>query len=244
MKHNCGYILSPEVQKAWYTLKKCLTFISSTLLNGAFQNPEAKFGLDSSFWPLPSECGYTKVHKDEYSAHKAASRSQDACAVLTVRCTMAIALVTTDPNTNPPQWCQKLTDKGVPAAWIDMLRDSVITDPSPGLCVSAFISLSEPMMMAWINHVPRMIHANLPVYISWCPSSGEENLLCILQEFLFLCTYVPNGHESYVVPHPKLQTSFQWPQLLELGPWHQVPPLMIPCGQRQHPGETFLDFFT
>ncbi|KAI1783061.1 hypothetical protein LXA43DRAFT_837599, partial [Ganoderma leucocontextum] len=142
-------------------------------------------------WPSPSQRGYMDVHRSEYAARKAAEKSRDACALLVARCTMAIALVTTDPNANPPQWIELLTDKGAPPAWIDIVRDSVLSNLSPGLRVGAFINLMPgEARTAWINHVPCMIRANLPVYISW-PHPHQLDLSGVLREFPFLRAYLP-----------------------------------------------------
>lgn len=248
VKYDTGYMLNPEIQKSWYALENSLRFVSTALLNVALPNPEARFSLDSSFWPLPSERGYRKVHKSEYLARKAAGQSRDACALLVARCTLAIALVTTDPNANPPQWYQILTEKKVPPAWVDMLRDSVVADLSPGLRVGAFVSLVGPTPTAWINHIPCMIRANLPVYISWWPGPQSANVEHIVHEFPFLDAYRPSNPDPYVVPN-EMESFFRWseiqlPAYMQLPPIMQDSPLQIPCGQRQHPGESFFEFVT
>ncbi|PIL26011.1 hypothetical protein GSI_11765 [Ganoderma sinense ZZ0214-1] len=247
VKHESRYMLSPDIQKAWHALETSLMVISTALLSAAFPSPEAKFSVDSPFWPLPSERGYRHLHKDEYSARKAAALSRDACALLVARCTLAIALVTTDPKANPPQWYTLLADKGVPLAWIDMLRDSVVADLSPGLRVGAFIRLAGQPRTAWINHVPCMIRANLPVYLAWWPGPQHADVLQVLREFPFLQAYVPTDPDPYIVPvhlHLQSQTFFRWPPRPD--PLSLIPiveaPLPIPCGQRQHPGESFFDF--
>ncbi|KAI1789777.1 hypothetical protein LXA43DRAFT_856405, partial [Ganoderma leucocontextum] len=143
------------------------------------------------YWPSPSERGYRNVHRDEYTARKAAGKSRDACALLVARCTMAIALVTTDTSANPPQWFQLLTNEGVLPAWIDLLRDSIITDLSPGLRAGAFINFTPgETRTAWINHVPCMIRANLPVYV-WWPKPQHVDPSLILAEFPFFQPYLP-----------------------------------------------------
>ncbi len=244
-----GYILNPDVQKAWYALENSLTFITNKLLSVAINGLESKLPVDASYWPSPSDWGYTMVHKDERSARRAVAKSQDACAVLAARCSMAIALVTTDANADPPQWIQLLKDEDVPPAWIDVLRDSVLSNLSPGLRVGAFIDLmpGSQSRTAWINHVPCMIRANLPVYI-WWSDLREPGLSEVLAEFPFLKPYVPSQYGVYVVPElPDMMSKlrFRWPSS-PASPSisvHQPADTAIPHGQRQRSGESCFEFF-
>ncbi|KAI0640383.1 hypothetical protein C8Q79DRAFT_1015331 [Trametes meyenii] len=93
---------------------------------------------------------------------------------------MAIALSNFLPNTSQgslasvPPWQRILMQAGANSTWIDKLNQSLISDLSPGLRVGAFICPTRgDMFTQWINHVPCMIKANLPVYIYW-PTYSDD----------------------------------------------------------------------
>ena len=83
-------------------------------------------------WGLPTSFGYRKAHRTSVGARKAAMHARDACALLLARCTMAIALCSEQAE-EPPRWVRILSGQGIPLAWIDLLRESIVADLSPGL---------------------------------------------------------------------------------------------------------------
>ncbi|KAH9913886.1 uncharacterized protein BXZ73DRAFT_12322, partial [Epithele typhae] len=132
-------------------------------------------------WPSPEECGYREVYSTAYAAHSAAIRSRSAFKVLLARCTMAIALHIS-PETEPPAWVRLLTSHNVPSAWIQLLRTSITSNFSPQLRVGAFFDLE---ISQWMNHIPCMIRANVPVYIRWTTSLASSTL----QQYPFLSPF-------------------------------------------------------
>ncbi|KAI1796529.1 hypothetical protein LXA43DRAFT_844648, partial [Ganoderma leucocontextum] len=54
----------------------------------------------------------------------------------------------------------------VPEDWMGELRRSWISDFRPGIRTGAFINPTTNGT-AWMNHIPCMLRANLPVYIGW-----------------------------------------------------------------------------
>ena len=86
-----------------------------------------------------------------------------------------------------------------------MLLSSVVSDLSPGLRTGAFIDPREAT--AWVNHVPCMIRANLPVYICWNAPVQE-----ILDKYPFLSPYVPpSGDILSVTEESSSSLRFRWP---------------------------------
>ncbi|KAI0640277.1 hypothetical protein C8Q77DRAFT_1046508, partial [Trametes polyzona] len=198
-------MLSPTVAKSWWQLERSLLRVCDILLEAASGSREAKFPFDP-FWPNPSEYSYRDPFPTMSAARVAALKARDACAILAAWCTMAIALLTT----------------GVPPAWIDEFRASALADLSPGLRVGAIIypvaERGHESATAWVDHVPCMIRANLPVYIAW----PEGDLYHFFDRYPFLLPYapdftnvpeVPSGAEGHVVMHPRprmvgMQSSF------------------------------------
>ncbi|KAI8968801.1 hypothetical protein BD414DRAFT_428872, partial [Trametes punicea] len=103
------------------------------------------------------------------------------------------------PTHTAPRWQQILLSAGVTYTWIDELSESLIADLSPGLRVGAFICpVPGPMFTQWVNHVPCMIKANLPVYIYWpLPKDGNGHAVWdgIIRNFPFLRPYCPQPGE-------------------------------------------------
>lgn len=185
-----GYALRSDVRDAWNTLEQTFVVITSVLLESQSRNPEALFPFDAH-WPLPADFGYRQPHPDTYRARRAAIRARDACILLLARCSMALALCT-QSDEQPPRWLLTLNEHGVPAPWVDLLRTSVIADFSPGLRVGAFIDPAG--VTAWVNHVPCMIRANLPVYIKW-----PLDVTSVVQNHPFLLPYTPSPEGIPVV---------------------------------------------
>ena len=207
VKTGSGYALRQDIRESWYRLEHMFTSITDILMESQRRNAEAATSSDKH-WPLPHVCGYLDTHRSAYAARVAALRSRDACVLLLARCTMAIALCARSEDTpsvrRPPNWMYVL-DGCVPAAWIDILRHSVVSDLSLGLRTGAFIDPQEKT--AWVNHVPCMIRANLPVYICW--NTSVDN---ILGKYPFLSDYVPpSGVILSVTEESPKSLRFRWP---------------------------------
>ena len=163
-----GFAVDDNIRQSWSRLENTLLHVSNILLEVTVRLPESRFPLDP-FWPLPQECGYLHVHRNMYAAKRALYRSRDAFFLLAARCSLAIALTHLlewpypDSSSN---WERILLKADICPTWIDLFRASAISDMSPGLRAGAFIStMSGDNAMQWINHVPCMVKANLPVYI-------------------------------------------------------------------------------
>lgn len=209
-KTELGYVLRPDIQQSWYRIERMFTSITNILLKSQRDNDEVPSGAP---WPLQHVYGYLKAHRNAFSARVAALRSRDACVLLLARCTMAIALSAREQDTGlprqPPNWISIL-DGLVPAAWVDILRLSVVSDLSPGLRTGAFIDPRQST--AWVNHVPCMIRANLPVYICWTMPVHE-----VLAKYPFLADYVPPSEGVLnVTEESPSSLRFRWPSELVL----------------------------
>ena len=218
-----GYSLREDVRDAWNTLEQTFLVISNALFQTQIGNPEATLPFDCH-WPLPMDCGYLRVHSNAHQARRAAVRARDACILLLARCTMALALCMR-PNEEPPMWILILSQQGVPPSFIDLVRTSIIADFSPGLRAGAFIDPSG--VTAWINHVPCMVRANLPVYIMW-----PKDVRGILEKHPFLRPYRPtaSAYIPTVVAEDDTQCHllrFRWihvPKPSGPVPWRPLPP--------------------
>ena len=190
VKTGSSFALRQDVRESWSRLEHMFSSITDILMQSQRGRPEATIP-SGAHWPLPHAWGYLRAHKSAHAARLAALRSRDACVLLLARCTMAIALCVSSEEPRhpkrPPNWISIL-DGRVPSAWIDILQHSVVSDLSPGLRTGAFIDPREAT--AWVNHVPCMIRANLPVYICWNAPLRE-----ILDKYPFLSQYTPpSGH--------------------------------------------------
>ncbi|KAI0373835.1 hypothetical protein BV20DRAFT_937302, partial [Pilatotrama ljubarskyi] len=184
-----GYTVAPSIRKSWQHLEDSLLRLSGILLEAVRDGPESKFPFDP-YWPNPSEFRYKEVHISETAARISALKARDACLLLAARCSMAIALCSRDPDAQPPHWVPLLMNAGVPSAWIDLLRESAISDLSPDMRVGTVLCLTEgESATRWLNHVPCMIRANLPVYICWPPQSALQD---VLRQYPFLLPYLPD----------------------------------------------------
>ncbi|KAI0713028.1 hypothetical protein C8T65DRAFT_574257, partial [Cerioporus squamosus] len=170
--------------------------MSELFLNSAYGRPEAKFPFDP-FWPIPSECGYKRVHKFAHYARTAALKSLDACHVLMARCSMSIALNNPNDSASVPLWVKQLMSTNADPTWIDFIRQSVLADFSPGTRVGSYIcpSLGENGTK-WVWHIPIMVRAQVPVHIVWPMKEIDE----VFVNYPFLKAYYPK--EQYVISIP------------------------------------------
>lgn len=194
-----GYTLAAHVREKWEMLETSLLFITGSLFRLARSNPEA-LPPYTALWPTPTECRYRSVFRTHGQARYALARSLDALFVLVARCSLAIALVTPDVTARPLPWIPHLIGKGVPPAWIDLLQNTHISNFSPGLRVGMYVDV-RPMQThtPWVNHVPCMIRANLPVYLVWSGLS-EIDEQTTKTKYPFLRPYLPNLSGAPVVP--------------------------------------------
>ena len=247
-KRGDRWVLDGAVVDAWARLERHLLHVSDTLLEEVAHRREYCFPFDP-FWPNPSDCGYKKEWPSEHSARVAAYRSLDACRVLLARCTMAVALATDDTTVRPPRWVQILLDKKIPAIWVEHFQASLVPNLSLGLRVGAYISPADnDAGTKWVDHIPCMVRANVPVYIYW-PREGREG---ILARYPFLRQYLPVPHLVVDVPSGDPETCFRW-RTSARDPAHRpklpgtsvpdAPSAAIPHGVGQRPGECAQDFF-
>ncbi|OJT07017.1 hypothetical protein TRAPUB_2129 [Trametes pubescens] len=259
------WTVDKELQNQWARLEGSLIYISNILLQAVHGLPESKFPFDAH-WPFPHELGYLENHKSHGAAARAVWKARDALFLLAARCSLAVALTNLLPSTSsnsPPQWQQILMNADVTYTWIDELNQSLIPDLSPGLRVGAFINPHDgPTSTEWVNHVPCMIKANLPVYIYW-PTSDGQVWETIIKKYPFLLSYRPystdvpemevSGKEHvtrdrrgrFHVVNP--QNSFRWEDVrgtrTSVVPDDDASPeLSAPHGQGQRSGESFKDF--
>ena len=248
VRHGDHWVLDGTVVDAWARMERHLLHVSDILLQEVAHRDEYCFPFDA-FWPNPSECGYKNDWPNEHSARVAAYRSLDACRVLLARCTMAVALATHDTNQQPPRWAQILLDNNIPPIWVEYFQASLVPNLSHGLRVGAYISPADnDAGTKWVQHIPCMVRANVPVYIYW-PRDGRDR---ILTKYPFLRDYLPMPQSIVDVPSPGAETCFRWPTAFQAPPHCpnlrriagcDAPAGEIPHGVGQRPGESAHDFF-
>ncbi len=241
-----GYALDPKVQESWGRLEQLLLYVSNVLLRATNKRPEAKFPFDA-FWHEPLEYGYRNIHPHDVAARRAIGKSLDALRALLARTSLSIALTDPDANVSPPLWVSVLIHERVPDAYIDLLRQSVVAEFSPGMRVGAYINPSlHGNGTRWVDHLPTMFRAKVPTYIAWPP---QPAIPAIIRRYPFLQPMLPVIQEVVVVPHNADGTwkpFFRWSSLR--GPGSAAPrdlvqqPLSPPHGHRQLPGESFYAF--
>ena len=266
------WVVEARVCDRWSQLEDALLYTCNILFQKTRPLTEAHFPPDSH-WPLPRRMGYLNCHHTPEAAHRGLLKSRDALLLLAARCSLAIALTTLLPDStpssrSPPHWQKILMDAGVSYTWIDELSQSLIADLSPGLRVGAFINPSG--FTEWVNHVPCMIRANLPVYVYWPRVKEEDHWKSwerIVSNHPFLRPYRPYTDNAPDVPVSKIeclhqdhrgrtrivnpQNSFRWEEISTEsssgsstpGPgMDEAPVESAPHGQGQRPGESFKDF--
>ena len=177
--------------------------IATLLYDSQSHNPERQF-VWTDHWSLPNQFGYLTHHASASAARRAAARARDACVLLLARCSMAITLCDR-PGNQPPSWVRTLQGR-VPSVWIDILLESVIAKFAPGLRAGAFIDLSGKT--TWVEHIPCMIRANLPVYICW-----NKNPRDAVSQYPFLLPYVPPSTWIMTVAEESpTRLRFRWPR--------------------------------
>ncbi|KAI0652706.1 hypothetical protein C8Q79DRAFT_1005879 [Trametes meyenii] len=272
------WTVQEALRASWSRLEGSLLYIWGILSAKTARLPEARFPDPDPYWALPQDMGYMGRHKSRSAVVHALWKLRDAMFLLAARCSMAIALSNFLPNTSQgslasvPPWQRILMQAGANSTWIDELNQSLISDLSPGLRVGAFICPTHgDMFTEWINHVPCMIKANLPVYIYWPTYSDDYAVVWdkIVAEFPCLRPYRPSSVDVPEVPlsneehlardrhgRPYVvnpQNSFRWDQLpgavsdrISIAPAADASPQEvtenIPHGQGQRSGESFEQF--
>ncbi|RPD59563.1 hypothetical protein L227DRAFT_563977 [Lentinus tigrinus ALCF2SS1-6] len=240
VRRENGWTLDPTVVKAWMRLENALLYVCNKLLSAVAHPSEYCFPLDP-FWPTPTECGYNRLWGDERGARRAAYRSLDACRVLLARCSMAIALASPDPGAPLPRWVEILLREGADPKWVDVFRASLISSLKPGVRVGMYLNPSlNDAGTKWVDHIPCMVRANVPVYIYW-PREGREK---ILERYPCLRPYIPVAAETVTLPSSYEDvTCFRWRDVSSVPGTASVSPPETPHGQGQLPGETAEAFF-
>lgn len=124
--------LNETVTTSWIYLERELVHMSEVLFQYAAEYLQTDLP-SIPFWPRPKHYGYRDVYRRESWAHAAARKAYDAFALLCARCSLAIALVTTDATAAVPQWVEILRKAGVPKESVDVLRQNIVSNLSPGL---------------------------------------------------------------------------------------------------------------
>lgn len=203
MRDYIGYSLNADTINAWRAIEASLLQVATILYEAMDGHPEHTMPFNV-FWSLPSEHKYDAVYRDLRDVRASALKARDALQVLTARVSMGIALVPTKRSWEPG-WIEVLRRAGVLSAWIDELRDSPLCDFTPGTRAGAFV-VPHPSGTRWMNHVPCMIRANLPVYVKWPQTSDsrldERAIAVVVTKYPFLEPYRPNLLDAVDVPEP------------------------------------------
>ena len=178
-KDKYGYHLPADVAKSWKIFEKSCRQAAS-LLRTSFERDHPK----SFFYCLtpakPSEFGYFKAHDSEDEARSALSKSLDAFVILLAYVSFYIALCSKRDAvsvSSKPIWFQVLSDRKdeIHPEWIQLLADSPIADfTTPPQRLGTIVNVSR---CSWLNLVPYMIKANVPVWLYWgCPPAFGQPL--------------------------------------------------------------------
>jgi hypothetical protein len=89
--------------------------------------------------------------------------AQDAFVPLMALCLYAISL-TPDFTTENPSWVAKLEEMGIHPEWVQLLKDSQLAEFSAS---NDRVGVIIQPNCTWLNRVPRMVQANVPMYILW-----------------------------------------------------------------------------
>ena len=187
-----GYTLEDRILNMWRSIEEDILHVTELLLRRETSSIEAKFPSDP-FWGAPKEYTYTQIHLTAGSVRAAVQRARDAFFFLFARCTLAIALCIGPGDDKQvvkdkyPSWASYLIEQGVSRELVHSLYTSKIADLSPDFPrLGAFV---DPFGgTRWMNHVPCMIRANLPVYIYWHDGPGFAKAV---KRHPFLQRYLP-----------------------------------------------------
>jgi hypothetical protein len=253
--------LPEDVSRSWKTLdQSCCQIV--TVLRVLFKQDHPKVLFTCLAPPKPSQFGYSKDHRNEERARYALSQSLDAFVLLFAYISFCIAICrkSDDPafisssssTSTQPSWFQHLSlrQSKIHPEWLQLLADSPISNfTTTPQRVGAIINVSR---CSWIDLVPLMLKANLPIWLYW----GIPPVFVQPLNHRAL-VYAPRSHpQSRAPPLPvitpsqsvALPTSSQSVTLptasqsvIHLTPSQSVTLL---GGSGQLPGETWKDFMT
>jgi hypothetical protein len=168
-----GYHLPQDVSKSWKSLEITCSQIA-TLLCTSFKRDYPQIDLNCSVPPNPSRFGYLKAHSTEKKARSALSESLDAFVLLFAYVSFLIAMcrVPSDPaptsllTSTHSKWFQDLSaGNNIHPEWLQLLADSPISDfTTTPQRLGTIINVSR---CSWIKLVPRMLKANIPIWLYW-----------------------------------------------------------------------------
>jgi hypothetical protein len=131
--------------------------------------------LKCSAPPNPSQFGYFNAHSTENKARFALSQSLDCFVLLFAYVSFCNAICRNpdDPvsislsDSTQPKWFNELSARRnrVHPEWLKLLADSPISNfTTTPQRVGTIINVSR---CSWINLVPRMLKANIPIWLYW-----------------------------------------------------------------------------
>jgi hypothetical protein len=169
-----GHQLPQDVAKSWKRLEQSCCQIA-TVLRSSFERDYPQISLDCPVPPSPSKFGYAKGYSTERKARLALSESVDAFVLLFAYVSFCIAMrrAPEDPpsisfsTSTKPWWYRELSARqsNIHPEFLQLLADSPISDFSTTpQRVGTIINVSR---CSWIQLVPRMLKANVPIWLYW-----------------------------------------------------------------------------
>ena len=257
LEDGFGFHLPQDVSRSWKTLEQsCLQII--TVLRDFFKTEHPKVFVICSDPPNPSQFGYSKCHRTKEKARHALSTSLDAFVLLFACVSFYIAIcrgsgdpacISSSSSTSThPRWFQRLSlrQSRIHPEWLQLLADSPISDfTSTPQRVGAILNVAR---CSWIDLVPYMLQANVPIWLYWGTS---PNFLQPLNAGAL--RFAPRAHpQSRAPPLPVITPSqsvgLSTPsQSVGLPTLSQsvglpTPSQSVPLRSQQLPGETWKDF--
>jgi hypothetical protein len=156
--------VAPSTVSQFKSLEDNLVFIAQTLQCGSLIH------LDFKLVSLPSNYGYSRMHKSKYGAEKSVELSRDAFLPLMAWCSCLISarnvLVEVPDNVaRVLVWEHRLQEAGVNFDAIKEIKDSELADFSAGYPrVGVFVSHDQ---WTFHNQVKQFVRDNVPVWIHW-----------------------------------------------------------------------------
>ena len=262
-----GYHLPKDVSKSWKTLEQsCRQII--TVLSALFKQDYPQILFTCSAPPNPSHFGYSKDHRTESKARHAISQSLDAFVLLFAYVSFSIAIcrkpedpafISTESlsTSTQPRWFQHLSlrQSKIHPEWLQLLADSPISNfTTTPQRVGVIINVSR---CSWINLVPSMLKANVPIWLYWgIPPVFLQPLthhaLAFAPRSHPQCRAPPTPSQSVTLPTPSQSVTLPTPsQSVALPTPSQSVAIPTSCqsatlpgGPGQLPGETWKNFMT
>ena len=239
-----GWILDSNIQRSWQDLEHALGRLCDLLIEHV-NSPAASAISRVAGWRSATDCGYMRVHSSYLAARNAARRAREALMLLAARSSLAIALWEHKYPVNPggvPRWITFLSSHNIHASWIDAIHNSLIGNLSHGLRVGAVV---EVQTCQWLELIPVMIAAKVPVFFHWPSAQDREKVYCNYKSLLD-CLLPPVDDIAYAQMNPPKGRPPIY-ALVRFGAIRHHPDLTFadgrpPHGPHQNPGETFEDF--